>query len=242
MQGPALLEGRATFGWWGCFRRECHIWVPFFTRFRDFYYERVNGTSGFRPLAWVEWSQSLATHLGHGKSPGGPGQLPAQGSLRSVRAHISAYGSSNSGFATCCITHPIVAIRLCFVDTLSKARCLRRISQRRFHYSTPRFPPSGRPGRSSPTSQVLSRRSDFLPFVPRRFVAFARRYHGSTRLISFLPTPSRAKRWARGFGNRFPPCDLLWHGNDRISQVAWGPPLSICTCSRTPAGRDDACH
>jgi hypothetical protein len=130
--------------------------------------------------------------------------LPAQGSHRSVRAHISAYGSSNSGFAACCITHPIVAIRLCFVDTLSRARCLRRISQRRFHYSTPRFPPSGRPGRPSPSSQVLSRRSDFLPFVPRRFVAFARRYHGSTRLVSFLPTPSRAERRAWGFGYRFP--------------------------------------
>ena len=96
------------------------------------------------------------------------------------------------------------AIRFCFVDTLSKARCLRRISQKRVHDSTPRFPPSGRSEWSSPISSVLSRRSDFLPFVPRHFVAFARRYQGSTRLISFLPTPSRAKRRAWGFGNRFP--------------------------------------
>jgi len=101
-------------------------------------------------------------------------------------------------------SRPVSAIRLCFVDTLSRARCLRRISQRRFHHSTPRFPPPGRHGRSSPTSSVLSRRSGFLPFVPRRFVAFARRYHGSTRLFSFLPTPSRAQRRARGFGYRFP--------------------------------------
>ena len=99
---------------------------------------------------------------------------------------------------------PVSAIRLCFVDTLSKARCLRRISQRRFHHSTPRFPPPGRLGWSSPISSVLSRRSDFLPLIPRRFVSFAQRYHGSTRLFSSLPTPSRAERQAWGFGNRFP--------------------------------------
>jgi hypothetical protein len=96
------------------------------------------------------------------------------------------------------------AIRLCFVDTLFTARCLRRISQRRFHDSTPRFPPSGRLGQSSPISSVLSRRSDFLPFFPRRFVAFARRYHVSTRLLSFLPMSSCAKHRAWGFGYRFP--------------------------------------
>ena len=31
--------------------------------------------------------------------PGGPGRLPAQGSHRSVLAHIRAYGSSSHGFA-----------------------------------------------------------------------------------------------------------------------------------------------
>ena len=30
----------------------------------------VNGTSHFRPLAWVEISPPLVTHLGHRKSPG----------------------------------------------------------------------------------------------------------------------------------------------------------------------------
>jgi hypothetical protein len=30
----------------------------------------VNRPSDFRPLAWVEWSQSLATHLGHRKPLG----------------------------------------------------------------------------------------------------------------------------------------------------------------------------
>ncbi len=70
--------------------------------------------------------------------------------------------------------------------------------------STPRFPPPGRRGWSSPISQVLSRRSDFLSLIPRRFVSFARRYHGSTRLFSSLPTPSHAQRRAWGFGYRFP--------------------------------------
>jgi len=99
---------------------------------------------------------------------------------------------------------PNSAIRLCFGDTLSEARCLRRISQGRFHDSTPRFPPPGRLGQSSPISSVLSRRSDFLPFFPRHFVAFARRYHASTRLLSFLPMPSRAEHRAWSFGYRFP--------------------------------------
>jgi hypothetical protein len=30
----------------------------------------VNGTSDFRPLAWVEWSPLLVTHVGHRKSLG----------------------------------------------------------------------------------------------------------------------------------------------------------------------------
>jgi hypothetical protein len=96
------------------------------------------------------------------------------------------------------------AIRLCFVDTLSTVQCLGRIAQRRFHHPTPRFPPSGRRESSSPTSSVLSRRSDFLSLLPRHFVAFARRYHGSTRLFSSLPMPSRAQHRTWGFGYRFP--------------------------------------
>ena len=41
-----------------------------------------------------------STFLKKQNGPGGPGRLPAQGSHRSVRAHIRAYGSSEHGFAT----------------------------------------------------------------------------------------------------------------------------------------------
>ena len=44
----------------------------------------------------------ILRQVGCVNSPGGPGRLPAQGSHRSARAHISAYGSSDSGFATQC--------------------------------------------------------------------------------------------------------------------------------------------
>ena len=33
------------------------------------------------------------------------------------------------------------AIRFCFVDTIIEFRCIRRVSQKRFHESAPRFPP-----------------------------------------------------------------------------------------------------
>src|SRR5262249_28779482 len=68
------------------------------------------------------------------------------------------------------------AIRSCFVDTLVEFRSIRRVSQERFHDPTPRFPPLAPGGTRSPASLVLSRRYDFLPPVPPRFVAFAWRY------------------------------------------------------------------
>jgi hypothetical protein len=54
-------------------------------------------------------------------------------------------------------------------------------------YPMPRFPPPGSRGPSSPVSAVLSRHCDFLTPVPPHFVAFAWRYHQSTRLLSSLP-------------------------------------------------------
>ncbi len=55
------------------------------------------------------------------------------------------------------------AIRFCFVDTIIEFRCIRRVSQKRFHESAPRFPPLAPAGSCSPTSSVLSRRYDALP-------------------------------------------------------------------------------
>jgi hypothetical protein len=116
---------------------------------------------------------------------GGPGSLPTQGSHGPVRARIRAYGSSDHGFAACVITHPKLekldcfasaAIRSCFVDTFVEFRSIRRVSQERFLDPTPRFPPLAPGGTRSPASRVLSRRYDFLPPIPPRFVAFAWRY------------------------------------------------------------------
>ncbi len=69
------------------------------------------------------------------------------------------------------------AIRLCLVDTILELQCIRRVSQKRFVDSMPRFPPLESTGCRCPTSRVLSRHCDFLTPLPLRFVAFARRYH-----------------------------------------------------------------
>lgn len=78
------------------------------------------------------------------------------------------------------------------------------------------------PVTSSPASTVLSRRSDSLPFLSPRFVSFAQRYHGNTRLFSSLPSPPRVKRrtwsWSPGISGR----DSL-RGNARASQVPGEP-------------------
>jgi len=49
---------------------------------------------------------------------------------------FDAYGSSDHGLAA-------FATRCCFVDTVLEFRCIRRLSQQRFHNPTPRFPPRG---------------------------------------------------------------------------------------------------
>src|SRR4051794_39006918 len=55
-------------------------------------------------------------------------------------------------------------------------RGIRRVSQKRFHDPTPRFPPLAPVGDRSPASAVLSRRYDVLPSVPPHFVPFVWRY------------------------------------------------------------------
>ena len=76
------------------------------------------------------------------------------------------------------------AIRSCFVDTLVEFRCIRRVSQERFHDPASRFPSLAPAGDRSPASSVLSRRYDFLPPIPPRFVAFAWRYLSVHSLFS----------------------------------------------------------
>ena len=72
------------------------------------------------------------------------------------------------------------------MDTIVEFRCIRRVSQKRFHDPTPRFPPPAPAGSGSPVSAVLSRRYDFLPLVPPHFVAFARQYLGVHSFFSLL--------------------------------------------------------
>ena len=98
----------------------------------------------------------------------------------------------------------------------------------------PRFPPSGPTGRRSPSSTVLSRHYDFLPPIPRHFVAFARRYHKFALVHSL--SRDKCHRVSLELVTR---CLLPEFncGNDRISQVPGRPQSSVCTCSSTPARR-----
>src|SRR6266436_8127680 len=89
-----------------------------------------------------------------------------------------------------------VATRCCFVDTGLEFRCIRRLSLQRVHHPTPRFPPRGPGGSRAHASTVLSRRYDFLPPFPPRFVAFAWRYH-SVRL-AFRSHHPKTPRWQAG--------------------------------------------
>jgi hypothetical protein len=125
------------------------------------------------------------------------------------------------------------AIRSRFVDTLSEFRCIRRVSQVRFHDPTPRFPPPAPAGGGSPASTVLSRRYDFLPPIPPRFVAFARQYLGVHSFFSLLG--GRVRRRGPELITRYLQPGVC-RGNGRISQVPGEPQSFVCTCSRD-AGR-----
>ena len=126
------------------------------------------------------------------------------------------------------------AIRFCFVDTLVEFRCIRRVSQKRFHDSTSRFPPLAPAGCCSPASAVLSRRYDFLPSIPPHSVAVV---WGYLSVHSFCSLPDgRVSHQGLELVTRYLQPGSH-RGNDRISQVPGEPPLSVCTCSNpTPAG------
>ena len=126
------------------------------------------------------------------------------------------------------------AIRLCFGDTVSEFRCIRCVSQIRFHDSVSRFPLPGPTGRRSPSSTVLSRHYDFLPPIPRHFVAFVRRYH--TIALVLLLSHGKCHRVSPELVTRYLQPGFVG-GNDRTSQVPGRPQLSVCSCSTTPASR-----
>ena len=58
----------------------------------------------------------------HGRCPGGPGRLPAPGSHSPVRARISAYGSSDHGFASRFPAHRVDRHRRRQTDIVSSRR------------------------------------------------------------------------------------------------------------------------
>ena len=126
------------------------------------------------------------------------------------------------------------AIRCCFVDTLPEFRCIRRISQQRFHDPTPRFPPRGPRESSSPASRYYQgTTTSCRPFSPR-FVSFAWRYHGAPELRSFRRRRAATTDLESDFRPLLTPAGF--GGNDRISQVPGKPPFAYAR-SPTPVGR-----
>jgi hypothetical protein len=95
------------------------------------------------------------------------------------------------------------------------------------------LPSTGSSGASSPASTVLSKRYDFLPPLPPRFVAFAWRYLGCTR--SVRSSGGRVRRKRPGVGHPVAPAGM-YRGNDRSSQVPGEPRLSVCPCSVDSGG------
>jgi len=100
------------------------------------------------------------------------------GSLRDSRCrHAPDFGETAAGgraLSGDCFANS--ALRSRFVDTTVEFRCIRRVSQERFHDPTSRFPSLAPAGNCSPASAVLSKRYDFLPPIPPHFVTFAWRY------------------------------------------------------------------
>ncbi len=164
--------------------------------------------------------------------PGGPGQLPAQGSHRSGRAHISASGSSTDRFA---IRKTVPeAIQSSYGDMLRNLDVFRMF---------PSIESAGR--RLAFLYRVLQ--GEFPCFngtikalrLPAARLAVLRclrlaipREH-SAAFVS--PAATECQAAGLGLVTRYPhPGFLPWRRQDLPS--SWGTQLSVCTCSSTPAG------
>src|SRR5262249_16605724 len=106
----------------------------------------------------------------------------------------------------------------------------------RFHDPTPRFPPLAPGGTRSPASQVLSRRYDFLPPFPPRFVAFAWRYLGCTRSFRSAADEcaAAAGSWSPGSSIRVVP------RRRQDLPSSWRTPIVRLHMFHTDAGRTAA--
>lgn len=121
------------------------------------------------------------------------------------------------------------AIRFCFVDTVFEFRCIRCVSQIRFHDSVPRFPPPDSAGCRSPSSTVLSRHYDFLSLTPRHFVAFVWRYHKFALVRSL--SHDKCHHVSPELVTRYLPPGTNC-GNDRRSQVPGRPQYPFARAPR----------
>jgi len=93
---------------------------------------------------------------------------------------------------------------------------------------------TGSSGASSPASTVLSKRYDFLPPIPPRFVAFAWRYLGVS-LVVFAPrrtsVPSRP-----GVGHPVSPAGISARKRQDLPS-SWGTPIVRLHMFQSDAGR-----
>ena len=109
--------------------------------------------------------------------PGGPGQLPPRAptdpDVRALAHPVPRPTGSPS-------TMVPEAIRSSYGD-MRKNLDVFNMSPQSSLPADVSLPSTGSSGASSPASTVLSKRYDFLPPIPPRFVAFAWRYLGCTR-------------------------------------------------------------
>jgi len=110
------------------------------------------------------------------------------------------------------------AIRFCFVDTIAEFRCIRRVSQKRFHESAPRFPPLAPAGCCSPASSVLSRRYDALS--PSRRTSFPSLGGASVALVVSL-LGERVRRQGLELVTRYLQPGIR-RGANRVLPSSWG--------------------
>ena len=116
---------------------------------------------------------------------------------------------------------------------MTELRSIRRVSQKRFHESTSRFPPLAPTGCCSPTSSVLSRRYDAL--LPSCHASFPRLAVPRVALVSFAPRRTSAPP-RPGVRNPVAPVRKFAEERTGFSQVPGEPPLSVCNVPATPAG------